>query len=185
MILEKLSYELLKSEITSQNKLERSKCVYYQCGLGLIFDRTFISRYHGVMKHAVVVGTQKPKNNYICSCCMDPKIQKLFIYLKIFPRLLVFFAPAAVVEKWRRWLAFERTTVWRSRWLLGLIFHSFQGRYGLQLHLETVPIWIVCLFLEIMATDESEHTGMIDNQKSRSHSFGSWPLSRDPDKQIL
>jgi hypothetical protein len=60
-------------------------------------------------------------------------------------------------------------------------------RYEVQLNTETVPMWIVRLHLEIMATDQSDGIQSIppvlwytEGSTDIDH-FGLWPLSRDAD----
>jgi hypothetical protein len=72
--------------------------------------------------------SSKPWSYGMCSVCRDPKTQK-----------------------WRRWRALRG-------WPFGgkndqnKVSHVQQGRYGLQLHVETVSVWIVCVDLELMSS---------------------------------
>jgi hypothetical protein len=44
---------------------------------------------------------------------------------------------------------------------IGSVFPSIRARYGLQLHVETVPMWIVCLHLEIFCSEQVPRNGTL------------------------
>jgi hypothetical protein len=60
-------------------------------------------------------------------------------------------------QKWCRWLALRGWPL-EVKAVSGTCYHVSEGRYGLQLHIESFSIWIARLDLEVIATDKSVGT---------------------------